>query len=146
MTDLVIVLKKLAMVREHVARTRRRRSATAEEFERDVDVQDALALSLLVATQEAADIAMHVAADEGWGVAGSYAEAFELLARHGVITPEHARALAGVVAVRNRIAHGYASIDPGRVWAELPAGLDALERYVEAIARLAERFDGGGGA
>jgi uncharacterized protein YutE (UPF0331/DUF86 family) len=69
-------------------------------------------------------------------VPGSYAEAFEILAKHGVLSPEHARELGGIAAVRNRIAHGYASVDPGRLWAELPAGLDALERYVDAIARL----------
>jgi len=136
-TDALIVLKKLAMLREHAARVRRRRPPTREAFESDVDVQDALALSFLVAVQEANDIAMHVAADEGWGVPSSYAEAFEILANHGVITAEHARELAGVAAVRNRIAHGYASVDPGRIWNELPAGLDALDRYVEAIARLA---------
>jgi uncharacterized protein YutE (UPF0331/DUF86 family) len=68
----------------------------------------------------------------------SYAEAFDLLARNHVLTPEHARQLAAVASVRNRIAHGYASIDPGRLWAELPAGLDVLDRYVEAIARLTD--------
>jgi uncharacterized protein YutE (UPF0331/DUF86 family) len=64
--------------------------------------------------------------------------AFDLLARNHVLTPEHARELAAVASVRNRIAHGYASFDPGRLWAELPAGLDALDRYVEAIARFAD--------
>lgn len=125
------------MLREHVARVRRRRPATREAFESNVDVQDAIALSFLVAAQEANDIALHLAADEGWGLPTSYAEAFDLLARNHVLTPEHARELAAVASVRNRIAHGYASIDPGRLWAELPAGLDALDRYVEAIARLA---------
>jgi uncharacterized protein YutE (UPF0331/DUF86 family) len=135
-TDALIILKKLAMLREHAARVRRRRPEARETFEGDVDVQDALALSFLVAVQEANDIAMHISADEGWGVPGSYAEAFELLARNAVITAEHARELAAVAAVRNRIAHGYASVDPGRLWTELPPGLDALDRYVEAIARF----------
>jgi uncharacterized protein YutE (UPF0331/DUF86 family) len=103
-----------------------------------VDIQDAVALSFFVATQEANDIALHLAADEGWGLPSSYAEAFDLLARHHVLTPEHARELAAVASVRNRIAHGYASVDPGRWWAELPVGLDALDRYVVAIARLAD--------
>ena len=35
------------------------------------------------------------------------------LARNHVLTPEHARELAAVASVRNRIAHGYASVDPG---------------------------------
>ena len=138
MTDRLVVLKKLAMLREHAARIRRRRPATREAFESDVDIQDAIALSFLVATQEANDIALHLAADEGWGLPSSYAEAFDLLARNHVLTPEHARELAAVASVRNRIAHGYASVDPGRLWAELPAGLDALDRYVEAIARFAD--------
>jgi uncharacterized protein YutE (UPF0331/DUF86 family) len=138
LTDRLVVLKKLAMLREHAARVRRRRPATREAFESNVDIQDAIALSFLVATQEANDIALHLAADEGWGLPSSYAEAFDLLARNHVLTPEHARELAAVASVRNRIAHGYASIDPGRLWAELPAGLDALDRYVEAIARFAD--------
>jgi len=125
------------MLREHAARIRRRHPPTREAFEANVDVQDAIALSFLVAVQEANDIALHLAADEGWGLPSSYAEAFDLLARNHILTPEHARELAAVASVRNRIAHGYASIDPGRLWAELPAGLEALDRYVEAIARLA---------
>jgi uncharacterized protein YutE (UPF0331/DUF86 family) len=138
LTDRLIILKKLAMLREHAARIRRRHPPTREAFESNVDVQDAIALSFLVAVQEANDIALHLAADEGWGLPSSYAEAFDLLARYQIVTPEHARELAAVAAVRNRIAHGYASIDPGRLWAELPAGLDALDRYVEAIAQLAD--------
>jgi len=137
LTDRLLVLKKLAMLREHASRVRRRRPATREAFESNVDVQDAIALSFLVAVQEANDIALHLAADEGWGLPTSYADAFDLLARNHVLTPEHARELAAVASVRNRIAHGYASIDPGRWWAELPAGLDMLDRYVEVIARLA---------
>lgn len=138
MTDRLILLKKLAMLREHAERVRRRRPASQAAFEADIEVQDALALSFLVAVQEANDIAMHIAADEGWGLPGSYAEAFEILARNNVITAEHARELAAVAAVRNRIAHGYASLDPGRLWSELPVGLGALDRYVEAVARLAD--------
>ncbi len=91
MTDVLIILKKLAMLREHAARVRRRRPTTQDGFEQDVDLQDALALSFLVAVQEANDIAFHIAADEGWGLPGSYAEAFELLARNGVIEPALAR-------------------------------------------------------
>jgi hypothetical protein len=48
----------------------------------------------------------------------------KILARNHVITMHHARELAAIAAVRKRIAHGYASVDPGRLWTELPAGLD----------------------
>lgn len=134
MTDALLVLRKLTLLREHVARARRRREGTLALFAADIDRQDAAAMSLLVATQEAVDVAMHIAAEKGWGVPASYAEAFELLSRHQVIADELARTLRTVVAVRNRIAHGYASLDVERIWTELPAGLDALDALAAAVA------------
>ena len=139
MTDAVLLLRKLTLAREHLARVERRRDASREAFVADTDAQDALAMSLQVAIQESLDIAMHMASDEAWGVPASYAESFDLLAAHGVIDAAHARELAKIVALRNRIAHGYASLDPGRIWDEVPAGLVVLKRYEQAIARWLER-------
>jgi uncharacterized protein YutE (UPF0331/DUF86 family) len=136
MTDTAIVLKKLANLREHVARARRRRPSTVAELRADLDRQDAIALSLLVAIQEAADIAFHVVADEGWGTPSSYAEGFEILSRHAVIDAKLAHRMTLAAGLRNRIAHGYASLDVERMWAEIPDGLDALDRYAAAIARF----------
>ena len=136
MTEAVLVLRKLATLREHAARVRRRRPASPEALRSDVDLQDALAMSLLVAIQEAADIAFHIASDEGWGVPSSYADGFALLARQAVIDGALADDLSRIVAVRNRITHGYASLDVERLWSEVPAGLDALDRYAAAIARF----------
>ena len=71
MTDAALVLNKLSTLRDHVERVRRRRPATPEMLREDVDLQDALAMSLLVAIQEAADIAFHISTDEGWGIPAS---------------------------------------------------------------------------
>ena len=143
MSDALLVLRKLTLLGEHVQRARRRRPTSAERFSADVDLQDATAMSLLVATQEAVDIALHIAADEGWGVPPSYAEAFELLASRGVVDAALARDLRGVVAMRNRIAHGYASGDVERLWQELPGGLGALERFAADVARFLGSSSGG---
>ncbi|MBI3202228.1 MAG: DUF86 domain-containing protein [Myxococcales bacterium] len=134
MTDRELVLQLLSTLREHASRARRRRGGELSAYLADVDAQDALALSVLVATQEAVDVAFHVCSDEGWGVPGSYAEAFALLGQHGVIDAALAAELRRVVAVRNRIAHLYGSVDIERVWHELPEGLDALERFVARMA------------
>jgi uncharacterized protein YutE (UPF0331/DUF86 family) len=109
-TDAALVLSKLSTLRDHADRVRRRRPAAPEMLRGDVDLQDALAMSLLVAIQEAADIAFHISTDEGWGIAGSYADAFHMLARHQVIDTTLADELARTVAVRHRLAHGYASM------------------------------------
>ena len=129
-----LVARKLTILGEHVARLRRRRPVSAEAMLADVDLQDAISLSVLVVVQEATDIALHMISDEGWGAAASYREGFETLAAHRVIAPDLARQLGGAVAVRNRIAHGYASVDFERLWAELPAAIDAFESFAQAIA------------
>jgi uncharacterized protein YutE (UPF0331/DUF86 family) len=111
MTDAEIVLRKLAAAREHVARARRRRPEAVDVLLADDELQDELCMSLLVAIQESIDIAFHIAADEGWGVHASNAEAFELLARNGVMTAELAREMGNAASLRNRIVHGYATVD-----------------------------------
>jgi uncharacterized protein YutE (UPF0331/DUF86 family)/predicted nucleotidyltransferase len=132
--DATIVLRKLASLREHVGRMRRRRPPDAARFRSDVDLQDAIAMSLLVAVQEALDIALHMASDEGWGLPASYVESFELLARHNVMASELATELSKMAALRNRLAHGYASVDVDRLYGELPVGIDALEKFAACIA------------
>lgn len=133
-TDSRIILRKLASLREHLGRMRRRHAGDLETFLGDVDLQDALSMSLLVSVQDALDISLHMASDEGWGLPASYAESFELLGRHGVIDPALVGELAKLAALRNRIAHGYASLEMARIWRELPGGIASLERFAASVA------------
>lgn len=99
-------------------------------------------MSLLVAIQEAIDIAFHIAADEGWGVPASSPEAFEVLARNHVLSAALAQEMAKAASLRNRIAHGYAAVDLPRLWGEIPAGLDALDRFAASVARWVDTVAG----
>ena len=134
MTDPLLVTRKLAVLREHLARLRRRRPGSLDELRGDVDRIDAIAMSVVVAVQEAIDVAFHVASDEGWGMPATYREGFELLSAKGWISSELADQLGGAARLRNRIAHGYATIDVGVLWQELPAGIAAFEAFAAAIA------------
>ncbi len=136
MTNAALVARKLAVLQEHVRRLRERRPEDVEVFRRDTLLQDGVAMSVLVVVQEATDIALHIASDEGWGIASTYREGFEVLARHGVISASLASSLAGAAQLRNRIAHGYASIDAERLWNELPQGIAAFEEFARDVARF----------
>lgn len=142
MTDVEIVARKLAFLREHLTRMRDRRTDDVEALRRDAVLRDALALSVLVVVQEAIDIAFHICSDEGWGVPATYREAFELLAEHKVIDATLAASLAGATHLRNRIAHGYASMDVDRLWADVPIGVAAFESFAAAVARHAGGIPG----
>jgi uncharacterized protein YutE (UPF0331/DUF86 family) len=135
-TNRVLALRKLGLLGERLAQARARRPASPEALRADAVLLDALALSVLVAVQEAIDVAFHICTDEGWGVPASYGESFELLAARGVLDTALARAMTLAAALSNRIAHAYASVDVDRFWQELPAGFDALERFSESVARL----------
>ena len=134
MTDTNLVLAKLASLNEQTGRMERRRSVDLDVFRQDLERQDALAMSLLVALQEAADIALHISSDEGWGVAPSYAESFQRLAEHGVIEVALAARLANIASLRNRVAHGYATVDFERLWRETPVGVDVFRQFAGKIA------------
>ncbi len=116
MTDRELVLRKLAFLSEHLERARRRRAGDLDAYKASDDLQDALAMSLMVAFQEAVDIAFHIAADEGWGIPGSNAEAFGLLGKHSVLSPELAAKMGTTVRLRNRLAHGYSTLAAERLW------------------------------
>ncbi len=137
MTNRVLVLRKLAILRQRVDQARARRPASADALRASDVLLDALALSVLIAVQEAIDVAFHIATDEGWGIPASYGEGFDLLARHGVIDATLARTMTAAAGLRNRIAHAYATVDVDRLWRELPEGIDALDRFAESVARFA---------
>lgn len=142
MTNVALVARKLALLEEHLRRLRERRPATLQAFEADTLLQDAVALSVLVVVQEAIDIAFHVSADEGWELAASYREAFAVLHRHGVLDEALSQALAGAAQLRNRIAHGYASLDSKRLWNELPEGIAAFASFSAAMAGFVRQASG----
>jgi uncharacterized protein YutE (UPF0331/DUF86 family) len=139
MTNEALVARKLAVLEEHLRRLRERRPATVEAFRADALLQDAVAMSVLVVVQEAIDVALHIASDEGWEVASTYRDAFLVLARHGVLDSSLATTLGGAAQLRNRIAHGYASLEPDRLWSELPSGVDAFTQMATAVAAYVAR-------
>lgn len=122
MTNRLLVLRKLSLVRERVLQARSRRSTSPEALRANDVLLDALAL------------AFHIATDEGWGVPASYAEGFDVLAKHGVFDAGLARAMTAATGLRNRIAHAYATVDVERLWRELPEGLDAMDAFAVAVA------------
>jgi uncharacterized protein YutE (UPF0331/DUF86 family) len=142
LTNVALVARKLAVLQEHLQRLGQRRPATAAALRADALLQDAIGMSVLVVVQEAMDIALHMASDEGWELASTYRDAFVVLARHGVISDELTGSLGGAVQLRNRIAHGYASVDVDRLWSELPAGITSFGEFARAIARFLEAASG----
>jgi uncharacterized protein YutE (UPF0331/DUF86 family) len=110
---------------------------TVAAFLADAKARDLALFHLFLAIQDCIDLAAHWVADEGWGEPDDAGSAFDVLAARGVIETETATALRAAAGLRNRIAHGYASLDYGRVYREAQAGVPALRRFLLAVTQAA---------
>ena len=98
------------------------------------DGADLVAFHLQLAVQECIDLAAHWVATERWPPPDNSASAFTMLAEKGMIPPDTAAFMRGAVGLRNRIAHGYASVDKFRLFAECQSGLPEIRRFLLACA------------
>lgn len=107
-----------------------------DAFVADLQGRDLASFYLLVAIQEVIDLAAHWVADAGWPAPPDAAATFDLLAEHGALGHEQAAGLRAAVGLRNRIAHGYATLDDGRLYDELQQGVTTLRHFLAAVAGL----------
>jgi uncharacterized protein YutE (UPF0331/DUF86 family) len=92
---------------------------------------------LFLAIQECIDLAAHWVADAGYGSPDDASTSFDLLAERGAIAEELATAMRAAIGLRNRIAHGYATVDYERVFDEAKTGLRALTQFLAPVANEA---------
>jgi len=108
-----------------------------DAFIADVPGRDLASFYLLLAIQEAMDLAAHWIADAGWSAPDDAGATFKLLAERGAIDGALADGMRAAAGLRNRIAHGYADLDHARLHAEFSAGVATVRRFLAAVARAA---------
>ena len=108
-----------------------------DPFIADAKGRDLSLFYLFLAIQECIDLAAHWVADEGWGEPDEAGSAFDVLADRRVIDRDTATALRAAAGLRNRIGHGYALLDYGRVHREAQTGIPALRTFLVSITAAA---------
>jgi len=104
------------------------------DFLSDAKSRDLASFYLFLAIQESIDLAAHWVSDAGWDVPEDAGATCDLLAENGAIDRDLAEALRGAIGLRNRIAHGYASVDHERVQQEYHRGVGALRRFLSLVS------------
>lgn len=105
-----------------------------EELLANVKERDLATFYLFLAIQECIDLAAHWVTDAGWGTSDDAGSTFDVLADRQVIDRELAGRLRNAVGLRNRIAHGYAAVDHGRLQSEFQEGVSYLRRFLDQVA------------
>ena len=129
-----VVGRKLARATDWLDRAEALLSKPVQEPLADEERRDLASFYLLLAIQECIDLAVHWVADAGWGVPDDAASTFMLLADRRAIDRDLAQGLSSAAGLRNRIAHGYSTIDHARIQREYPEGISNLRRFLAAVA------------
>ncbi len=132
--DRDLIAAKLEQLRYCVERLRSKCPRDPEPLEHDPDLQDIVAMNLARAVQVAVDIALHLLAGRS-GVPGTMGEAFEALAREGVLDGDLASRMRRAVGFRNIAVHAYERIDWGIVARICTEHLGDFEEYARAVWR-----------
>jgi uncharacterized protein YutE (UPF0331/DUF86 family) len=129
-----VVGKKLSRATRWLDRAEEKLSRPPAEFLSDDDSQDLASFHLFLAIQECIDLAAHWVADAGWGSPDESGGMFSLLRDRGVIDTDLATKLRQAVGLRNRIAHGYSTVDHEQIQNEYREGVMALRRFLGLVA------------
>jgi uncharacterized protein YutE (UPF0331/DUF86 family) len=108
--DAAVIDARLRELSRRLARVEKRKPLSARRLALDEDLQDIVARNLELAIQACVDIAVHVCGACGEVPAGA-ADAFDALARRGLIARTLAQRLRLAVGFRNVLAHEYAEVD-----------------------------------
>ncbi|MFN8549321.1 MAG: DUF86 domain-containing protein [Candidatus Eisenbacteria bacterium] len=113
--DPAVLAERIMAVERHLERVAERLPASVDQFQPASDASDAVVLHLWQATQIVIDLAMAACLWLKLGTPSSYADAFRLLERAGVLDSSLADRLVRAAGFRNLVAHAYEKLDMQRV-------------------------------
>ncbi len=137
MVDLNVFEKRLSKLEELLGDLRSLARLEREAYLADHTSRTLAERWLHLAAECAIDIAHHLIADRGWKSPQTYREAFQTLARHGVLDSALAEQMEGWAGLRNILVHLYLEIDHEILYQTLAQELDQLESYAAAVTRAA---------
>ncbi len=133
MVDAAVLARKVAAIRDAVARIREVAPETPAAFLANRTAREVVTLNLFLALQETIALATHWLADEGVAVPDTYGDLFSTLAERGVIEPALGDRLRAAAGLRNLVAHQYGVLDFARVHAVARAELGDLLTFCDQL-------------
>ena len=134
MVDKSIIKAKMANIKKNLDRLKEKQVLNNDEFRANQDLQDIVLLNLQAAIQGCIDIASHIISDNDWGVPGSLAGLFDILAEKKVISEETKKIMRQMAGFRNLIVHEYAELDMNKVYSVYTTRLTDFNDFLKEIS------------
>jgi uncharacterized protein YutE (UPF0331/DUF86 family) len=110
MPDKDVVLAKVAAIQKCLRRIKDITGLNPDRLD-DIDAQDIFVLNLQRSIQSAIDLATHIVASEGLGIAETIRGNFVLLEDAKIITKTLSKKMQSMVGFRNIAIHDYTTLD-----------------------------------
>jgi len=123
-------------MQKHANRIKAKRNVGLQDFLQDLDRQESVLFNLQMAIQNCIDLAAHIVAEEGLGVAGSTNELLYLLEEQGYIGQDITERMIRAVGFRNLIVHEYGKLDLEMVFRVSHEDVEDLERFCRELSEL----------
>jgi uncharacterized protein YutE (UPF0331/DUF86 family) len=136
-TDMVAVAKA-DIIERRLARIREEYVGHEAELETDITRQDAILVNLQRACEAAIGLANRIVRRRRLGVPQRSADAFESLARAGLLDRGLAARMKAMVGFRNIAVHDYRALDLAKVREIIERRLDDLSAFGRAMLALPE--------
>jgi len=131
--DKSIVLKKIERIDAYLKQIGQKRDPGFEAFRKDKDLQSIVLFNLIQSIQAAIDIGAHIISDSEWGVPGSQADIFAILAEHKIIPKQLSGVMIDIVGFRSRIVHEDEEIDLRIVYDVWRKNSKDIEKYCKSV-------------
>jgi uncharacterized protein YutE (UPF0331/DUF86 family) len=137
--DPEIIRDRESRIREYTSDLRSFAQISEADFLGNRERQYAVLHALQLAIEASVEIATHICAADALGTPASYAEAFELLGRAGVLDEPLTEDLRRMARFRNRIVHFYGRVDLPLVYDLLQRQVSDFDRYLVAVESYLHR-------
>lgn len=133
-----LVEQKIDSLIRCITRIEKKRPATYEILENDIDLQDIISVNIERAVQQCVDIAMICISNSNAEVPATMGEAFDVLATQGIISEKVCTSMRNAVEFRNLIVHAYRKIDWHIVWNILENELGDFRGFAAEIMKVSQ--------
>lgn len=134
MPDMDVLLAKTSNIQRCLRRIKETTNLNPESLN-DIDKQDIFVLNLQRAIEAAIDIAAHIAASEGLGLASAIKDNFGFLNEAGIIDENLLKKMQSMVGFRNIAVHDYRTINVDILKSILTDNLKDLEEFYAAVLK-----------
>lgn len=135
MVDRDVLDRRLARLEELIRKLRSLSAVEKDAYLADEGLQAQAERWLHLAAECAIDLAHHLIADRGWPTPGTYREAFEILHKQAVLSPELTARMQAWAGLRNVLVHLYLEVDHAVCFDILQSDLDDLVAFAAAVQR-----------